>query len=702
MSRGVAADGGAGPRPALLDPLMAGLSGLDGVGERLAAALAKLLDKADPRVRDLLFLAPAKRRDFGLIEALDEGMAETMVTLDARVLGHSPAPPGRPSPYRVRVEAAGTALDLVFFNAKRPFLERTFPVDAVVRLHGRLGHFKGRWQIVHPELLPEGGGFERAAVYPLSGGLSQGRVRSLVQDALKVVPEMPEWLDPLMVERDRLPDFKRALNDLHLSDDEEDVLRAQTRLKLDELFVMQLALGLTRQRREAVPGHAWTPPGVLGARLLAALPFKPTGAQARAVETIAFDLARPEATMRLLMGDVGSGKTYVALMAMLHVVEAGGQAALMAPTEVLARQHHAGLADLAARIGVGVDLLTGADPVPVRRKALARIASGEARLVVGTHALFQAGVDFHRLGLAVIDEQHRFGVHQRLDLVAKGKGADLLLLTATPIPRSLVMSLYGDVATARLDERPVGRQPITTRSVSAARIEEVVAGLGRALDAGGRAYWVTPAVEPGPDPRIPSALARFAWLRERFGDAVGIVHGRMGSIEKEAAMAAFKEGRTRLLVATTVVEVGIDVAEATVIVVDAAERFGLAQLHQLRGRVGRGGAASTCLLLYHPPVGAVAKERLKVLRQTEDGFRISEEDLRLRGPGEILGVRQSGLPAFAFADLARDADALATARDDATALLRRDPDLLSPRGRAARLALHLFERGEAVRHLRAG
>ena len=693
-------------RPQALYGLMAPLDGLKGIGPRLALALGRLLGKEAPRVRDLLFLAPSGRRDLGLVPRLEEGMEGEGIALQALVLDHRPPPPGTRLPYRVMADAAGTPIEFAFFKGKRPWLERLLPEGAVVSVFGRLARYGGRWQMTHPERLPDDPSTLSDRLYPLIEGLTQTRLRAVMAEALAVLPDLPEWLDRRLVAQDRLPAFKDALAVVHgVADGAESGdadAAARRRLALDELFAMQLSLDMVRRERESRPGRAWLAPGVLEARLKGALPFPLTGAQERAIEAIGRDLAGDGAMMRLLMGDVGSGKTLVALMAMLRVVEAGGQAALMAPTEVLARQHHGGLSELAARIGLEVDILTGQDGVRARRRVLGRIADGTSSLVVGTHALFQERVGFARLGLAVIDEQHRFGVHQRLDLVDKGDAVDLLLMTATPIPRSLVMSLYGDIATSRLDEMPPGRRPVDTRIVQGGRVDEVADGLGRALEAGKRAYWVTPAVEAGEDPNLPAAVERFAWLRGRFGDRVGLVHGRMKAAAKAAAVADFKAGRTQLLVATTVIEVGVDVPEASIIVVDAAERFGLAQLHQLRGRVGRGEEASVCLLLAGARAGAMAQRRLKVLKSTRDGFRIAEEDLRLRGPGEVLGARQSGLPDLVFADLVRDAELLSTARDDARLLLEADPTLAAPRGRAARLALHLFERDEAVRLLRAG
>jgi ATP-dependent DNA helicase RecG len=440
----------------------------------------------------------------------------------------------------------------------------------------------------------------------------------------------------------------------------------------------------------------------LRTKLLASLPYAPTACQERAIAEIGADLAAPAPMTRLLQGDVGSGKTLVALAAMLQAVEAGAQAALMAPTEVLARQHATTLTALLTSLGIEVELLTGSEPVSRRRQALLRIAEGRVPIAVGTHALFQAGVAFRALGLAVVDEQHRFGVAQRLALLDKGEAADLLLMSATPIPRTLLLAVHGDVAVSSLRTKPPGRQPIETSLVSTERMDELLDGIERALASGERAYWICPLVEGSEAVDQTAALERHASLRERFGATVDVVHGRLPAPEKAAAIASFAEGRTRLLVATTVIEVGIDVPEAGIIVIEQAERFGLAQLHQLRGRVGRGGQKARCVLLYRPPLGATARQRLTTLRRTEDGFRIAEADLTLRGPGEVLGTRQSGLPQLRFADLMAHAHLLEEARADAEAMLAHDPALRSPRGLSLQLLMHLFERQEALPLLAAG
>jgi len=475
-----------------------------------------------------------------------------------------------------------------------------------------------------------------------------------------------------------------------------------SRLAYDELLAGQLALALVRAHVRRPAGRSNVGDGRLRKRVVCSLPFSLTASQRQAIEEIGADLAQPQRMLRLLQGDVGSGKTVVALIAAAAVVEAGRQAALMAPTEILARQHHATIAPLADAAGIKIALVTGRERGRERAEALARLADGSIDLVVGTHALFQEGVAFKDLGLAVIDEQHRFGVHQRLALARKGEAVDVLVLTATPIPRTLVLTYFGDMDSSQLREKPAGRQLIDTRTIPLSRLNEVVDAVGRAIRDGQRVYWVCPLVAESETTDLAAAEERFAFLKTRFGRAVDLVHGRMKGADKDAAMARFAAGETRLLVATTVIEVGVDVPEASVMVVEHAERFGLAQLHQLRGRVGRGLARSTCLLLYKPPLGETAKARLAIMRETEDGFRIAEEDLRLRGEGDVLGTRQSGMPGFKIARLDVHAPLIETARNDAALALARDPKLETPRGEALRHLLYLFERDEAIRLLRAG
>lgn len=693
---------GGGLRPELLHALFVPTRELPGVGPATDRLLARLLGRAEPRLLDLVAHLPVGLVDTRPRPSLAGAVDGDAVTLEVTVLRHRPSV-GRRAPSRIEAEAAGGRLDLVFFGARGDVLERRFPPGERRLVHGRLARFRERWQLAHPEIIEPSAGGSSLPVYRLTDGLAQGRLRGILRAALTRLPALPEWLPERRAAS--WPGWAQALRHAHAPAgpaDLEPAAAARQRLAYDELLAGQLALAIVRRRRAAAPGRALVGDGRLRAALLASLPYEPTACQARAMAEIAADLGRPAPMTRLLQGDVGSGKTLVALHAMLQAVEAGAQAALMAPTEVLARQHAATLSGLLSPLGVQLELLTGSEPAARRRQALLRAAEGRVPIVVGTHALFQAGVAFRALGLAVVDEQHRFGVTQRMALLDKGEAADLLLMSATPIPRTLLLAVHGDIAVSSLRTKPPGRQPIATRLVSAERLPELLDGIDRALAGGERVYWICPLIEGSEAADQTAALDRHASLRERFGAVVDLVHGRLPAAEKAEALARFAAGATRLLVATTVVEVGIDVPEAGVMVIEQAERFGLAQLHQLRGRVGRGGSRASCVLLYRPPLSAVARQRLATLRRTEDGFRIAEADLRLRGPGEVLGTRQSGPPRLRFADLLAHADLLEAARADADAALADDPALRSPRGRALQVLLHLFEREEALPLLAAG
>ncbi|MEX0969422.1 MAG: ATP-dependent DNA helicase RecG, partial [Paracoccaceae bacterium] len=478
---------------------------------------------------------------------------------------------------------------------------------------------------------------------------------------------------------------------------------ARARLAYDELLSHQVTLAIARARARRKKGRATVGTGALASKVMAALPYQPTGAQTRVTAEILADMAGPTRMSRLLQGDVGAGKTLVALLAMLAAVEAGGQAAIMAPTEILARQHLASLRELAEHAGLNITLLTGRDKGAERAEKLANIASGAAQIVIGTHALFQAEVAFADLRLAVVDEQHRFGVKQRLELGQKGKAVDMLVMTATPIPRTLAMSQYGDMDLSLLDEKPAGRKPIETVLVSMGRMEQVIDRLRAAIAAGRQAYWVCPLVDESEHMALMAAENRFAALRAQLGEGVvGLVHGQLPPADKDAAVADFVAGRSRVLVATTVIEVGVNVPTASIMVIEHAEHFGLAQLHQLRGRIGRGAEASSCLLLYEAPLGESARARLEIMRETEDGFRIADEDMRLRGAGDVLGTAQSGLPHFRIADLETQGELMATARKDAQLLLERDPQLETPRGQAVRVLLYLMDRDAAIRLMSVG
>jgi ATP-dependent DNA helicase RecG len=698
-------------RPSLLNPLFASVQTLPGVGPKLEKLYRRLLGRDDgARALDLLFHLPTGIIDRRARPKLADVVVGTVVTVDVLVDEHRPPPPNRPRlPYRVETSDETGTLTLTFFSARPDYISKLLPVGERRYVSGTTALYDGHLQMVHPDRVVDEEGLAKLPlvepVYPLTEGLSENNVRRATEGALAKLPVLPEWQDQDWIIRERFTPFADALRLVHRPLDPIDMspdTMAWRRLAYDEFLAGQLALGLVRANTRKVSGRRSAGDGSLREKIIKALPYQLTGSQVKALEDIVADLAKPERMTRLLQGDVGSGKTVVALLACAAVIETGKQTALMAPTEILARQHHKTIAGFAEAAGIRVALLTGRERGKERAAMLEKLVAGEIDLLIGTHALFQDEVEFRDLALAVVDEQHRFGVHQRLALARKGETVDMLVMTATPIPRTLVLTYFGDMDFSELREKPAGRKPIDTRTVDLERFEEVVEGVGRALKEGRRVYWVCPLVEESETIDLANAEERFTTLKKRFGKTVDLVHGKMKGADKDAAMARFASGESQLLVATTVIEVGVDVPEASVMVIEHAERFGLAQLHQLRGRIGRGSEKSTCLLLYKSPLGQNAKARLAVLRDSEDGFRIAEEDLKLRGEGDVLGTRQSGDPGFRLARLEYHGKLLQAARDDAALVLARDPQLQSPRGEALRVLLYLFERDEAVRFIRAG
>ena len=693
-------------RPEVLFPLFADLETLDGVGPKTAQNLGHMGIQAP---RDVLFTLPHTGIDRTLRDSLEGAPLPGTFTVKIKVGAHHPSR-NRGGAYRIHVEDAQTSFQLVFFHGRSDYLNKVLPVGSERVVSGKVEMFDGVANMVHPDhiLPPEEADqipqFE--PVYPLTAGVTQKTMFKASRAALTRLPDVAEWVDPGQIVQAKWPDFASAMQAAHSPEAQGDLSATsgpRTRLAYDELFAHQLTLALARASERHVAGRPSVGTQALQQKVRADLPFAPTGAQERAIADIADDMAKPVRMNRLLQGDVGAGKTLVAFMALLIAVEAGGQGVMMAPTEILARQHLEGLQPLAESAGVVLEILTGRDKGSERRAKLAALARGDIHILVGTHAVFQDDVQFDDLRLAIVDEQHRFGVRQRLALGKKGGTADVLVMTATPIPRSLALAQYGDMDVSVLDEKPPGRKPIKTALVSTGRIEEVIARLQAVMAEGRQCYWVCPLVEESEALDLTAAEERFKRLRAVLGEGrVGLVHGQMPPAEKDAAMARFQAGETGVLVATTVIEVGVNVPNATIMVIERAETFGLAQLHQLRGRVGRGEAASTCLLMYQAPLSEAGRKRLEVLRETEDGFRISETDLQMRGYGDLIGTAQSGVPRFRIADLERQSALMAVAQSDARKLLVDDPILQSPRGQAARVLLWLMRQDEAIRLISVG
>jgi ATP-dependent DNA helicase RecG len=701
-------------RPALLNPLFAPVTSLAGVGPKQDKLFRYLLGRDEtPRLIDLLLHLPASVIDRRARPKIRDAVPGTVVTLEVTVDRHRPTPSRNfRAPHLVYASDDTGDVVVTYFRAQPGYVEKLLPVGAKRYVSGTVQMYDGTLQITHPDRVVDEAGFAKLSgidpVYPLTEGLALGSLRRAMVQALQKLPKLPEWISPEVIRRCKFSPIAEALNRVHVPVELTDILPDGpfwSRLAFDELLAGQLALALVRAQLRRPAGDRHAGDGHLRKKIIDALPYALTSSQRQAAAAIAEDLRQPIRMLRLLQGDVGSGKTVVALLAAAAVTEVGKQAALMAPTEILARQHIKTITPLAERAGLRVAILTGREKGKERRDILARLSAGEIDFLVGTHALIQDDVIFKSLALAVVDEQHRFGVRERLALTAKGEAVDVLVLSATPIPRTLVLTYFGDMDVSELREKPAGRQPIDTRAVPMNRLDEVMEAVGRALSAGTLVYWICPLVEEseaeGTD-HLTNATKRFESLEKRFGDKVGLVHGQMKGTEKDRVMAQFAAHEIGLLVATTVVEVGVDVPAATIMVIENAERFGLAQLHQLRGRIGRGSEASTCLLLYKEPLNEMSKARLKVIRETTDGFRIAEEDLKLRGEGDVLGIRQSGLPGYRIARSDVHAQLITLARDEALRIMKDNPKLTGPRGEALRCLLYLFERDEAIPLMGAG
>ncbi len=692
-------------RPFLLDPLFQSVQRVPGIGPRFGKALEKLVG---PCLIDLLFHVPIAAVDRRDIRKISDLQAGGVATVQGHVIGLTMAKfPGRPSKITLR-DPTGDLI-LVFFKNPGNYLEKNFPLGKEIVVSGRIEMFQGRPQMSHPDKVGDPNSLEKIAklepVYPLTAGLSHTTLSKAVAFACDRIPVLQEWLDPALVSQQKWPSWRDALKYVHHPEHMEQLSPmhpARRRLAYDEILSHQLALAITREKQKAhqhAPLHA---PKTYKDKILHALPFTLTQGQQDVLAEIEKDLQKSFLMCRLLQGDVGSGKTILAFLSAAYVIACGKQAAIMAPTEILARQHYAGLLPLAEKTGLRIALLTAREKGKARQELLDNLAAGAIDLLIGTHALIQDPVQFKDLALAIIDEQHRFGVGQRLALAQKGAAVNILVMTATPIPRTLALTSYGDMDISLLREKPPGRKPIDTRILSHDKIPEIVDALKRKIAGGDRIYWVCPLVEESELIDLSAAEDRKAALEQHFPGRVALVHGRMKNEEKDTAMALFMAGDVDILVATTVIEVGVNVPEATVMIVEHSERFGLSQLHQLRGRVGRGDKAGTCLLLYEQPLGSVAKQRLETMRRTEDGFEIAEMDLSLRGPGDVLGTQQSGELVFRLAKLESHQDLLPMAHQEAKLILHHDPLLQLERGKALRLLLYLFERDQADRFLSAG
>ncbi len=693
-------------RPFVLDPLFRPLQVLRGVGPKYLKLYQRLI--GGEKLLDLIFHRPVSVVKREKVDSIAQARKDQTVIIDLIIDHHTP-PDRKSKPYRIRARDVSGFMDLVFFNIHGNWIEQQYQIGRALRICGKIEEFNGQKQIIHPEILESDSEESNEIIYPLTGGVTLKPLRKAILQALDQTPELPEWLDLVHQKRQGWPSWRESIIALHhpQNDRDCDTLAAQaspalSRLAYDELLANQLTLQLVRLKQKKLRGRSLKGDGALRAQLLPHLPWSLTGAQTRAIAEIDADMASPLRMLRLLQGDVGSGKTIVALLAMLNAVESGAQAALMVPTEILARQHARTIEEFLKPLNVRCVTITGRDKGKARAELLAAIQDGRAQIVIGTHSLFQDQIEFAQLGLCVIDEQHRFGVHQRLSLSNKGTQCDVLVMTATPIPRTLELTAYGDMDVSRLNEKPPGRQKIDTRLIPREKLDDMMMRLKSRIARDERVYWVCPLVEESEVLDLAAATQRYEVLREVFGDQVGLIHGRMKPAEKDKVMGDFADGTLKILVATTVIEVGVHVPQANIMVVEHAERFGLAQLHQLRGRVGRGAAQSFCFLVYVPPLNDTAKERLKIMRESDDGFIIAEKDLELRGAGDVLGIKQSGMEHFKFADLMAHRDLLLSARQDASLILNKDPELQTPRGQALRVLLYLYQRDQAISYLRSG
>ena len=692
-------------RDEILNPLFSNISALKGVGSKTLKLITNLVGSY--KIRDLLFHLPSNIIDRSYCPKLCDVQTGKICTLKVKIIEHFP-PKNKHLPYRVAVSDGSGDLTLVFFKVYEASIVKNLPVGTIRYISGKIEKFNNKLQMTHPDFIVSENELHKLpkfeTVYPLTAGITNKMMNNYVNQALEKTPDLDEWLDDEFIKKQAWDGFKNSILKIHhprYAVDLEPYSRERSRLAYDELLANQLALAIVRERVKKQAGRTIIGNNLLRKKVTEKFPFNLTSAQKNVLTEIYEDQAKPYKMLRLLQGDVGSGKTIVALLSMLNAVEAGIQTAIMAPTEILAKQHFETISELCEDIGVNVALLTGKTKIKERKEILQNLEIGKINIIIGTHALFTPDVIYKDLGFVVVDEQHRFGVHQRLLLSEKGNNVDVLVMTATPIPRTLVLTTYGDMEYSKIDQLPLGRKPVDTRVLPISKLEETVTALKRKIDSDTKAYWVCPLVEESEKSDLAAAEARFEDLKKIFGDKVGLIHGKMKEKEKNAIMDKFANSdEINLLVATTVIEVGVNVPKATIMIIEHAERFGLSQLHQLRGRVKRGIHEATCLLLYSFPLSETAKERLNIMKQTEDGFLIAEKDLELRGGGEILGTRQSGFCEFRIADINYHKNLLSVANQDAKLILNKDPNLQSKRGKALRNLLYLFEKDDSIRNYR--
>ena len=691
-------------RPAHLDLLLSPINKLKGVGPKLENIINKLGIKLNVH---FLWHFPYRIIEKKYYENIHDAPINQLVTLKIEVIKHYPSK-FRRQPYRVSCLANETPIDIVYFNARHPVVRSVLPVKNIKMISGKLEFFKNKFQITHPSSIENISDIqllrEKEPVYSLTAGLNMKSFIKLSNQVLQSVPDLGEWINKTLIEKYKFTSWKDAVEKLHnpeIDDTYSEKNNYRRRLAFDELFAHQLAICIVRTIDNRKKSISFKSDGNFKNKLIKNLEFKLTNSQLKVLNEIQSDLFSNKQMIRLLQGDVGSGKTIVALISMLTVIESGYQVTLMAPTSILAYQHYENISKLINKLPIDIDILTGKDKGRKRLEKLEKIKSGDTKIIIGTHALIQEGVNFNKLGLSVIDEQHRFGVYQRMAFNYKGFRPSILVMSATPIPRTLTLAAYGDMDESRLIEKPIGRKPIKTSVLTLKKeknlIERIKNKINNSYD---KFFWVCPLIEESQELDLKAATDRYNSLNKLFKNQVLLIHGQLNEKEKEDTMEKFKNEDYRILVATTVIEVGIDIKSATTIIIEHAERCGLAQLHQLRGRVGRNNEESYCILLHKENINDTAKKRLNIMTETNDGFLIAEEDLKIRGPGEILGKRQSGLPSFNVADLSYDGDLLEEAKLNAEIIINNDPRLENNKN--LRDLLYIHERDTAIRTLNAG